>query len=280
MDRTTKGRGKWNPFLSLSVIGVLLSSVSCDAGAFIVGPQAVPDVTVTGDIQWNANDLNPVSEHRFTEGLNAQGWTAGSKVTLERDETAPFGDAVAQRNYMKGEPAGVGIAMKRQFSGQPTTVHIGVVLKISENYVNDAANLTKIFYLWSSNNSKFVLSAHEGQNFALRLLLRSSPGNTGYLSQNTASWEDSRLTPGKWHTVELRVESASAPEMGAAADGRARVWLDGVLTHDYKGLDTHFEGQSLHWSHGEWNTIRGGTQPENPHDMWLWANALFIASNR
>jgi hypothetical protein len=46
MDRTTKGRGKWNPFLSLSVIGILLSSASCDAGAFIVGPQAVPDDVV------------------------------------------------------------------------------------------------------------------------------------------------------------------------------------------------------------------------------------------
>jgi hypothetical protein len=48
MDRTMQGRGKRNLFLSLSIVGVLLSSVSCDAGSFLVDPLAVPDQQVFG----------------------------------------------------------------------------------------------------------------------------------------------------------------------------------------------------------------------------------------
>jgi uncharacterized protein YjdB len=46
MDRTIQGRGKRNLFLSLSIVGVLLSSVSCDAGTFLVDPLAAPDQQV------------------------------------------------------------------------------------------------------------------------------------------------------------------------------------------------------------------------------------------
>jgi hypothetical protein len=48
MDRTIQGRGKRNLFLSLSIVGVLLSSVSCDAGTFLVDPLAAPDQQVFG----------------------------------------------------------------------------------------------------------------------------------------------------------------------------------------------------------------------------------------
>jgi uncharacterized protein YjdB len=43
MDRTIQGRQKRNPFLSLMIVGVLLSSVSCEAGAFLLDPLALPD---------------------------------------------------------------------------------------------------------------------------------------------------------------------------------------------------------------------------------------------
>jgi hypothetical protein len=43
MGRTIRDRGNRNLLLSLSIVGVLLSSVSCDAGAFIVDPVALPD---------------------------------------------------------------------------------------------------------------------------------------------------------------------------------------------------------------------------------------------
>jgi hypothetical protein len=46
MDRTIQGRGKRNLFLSLTIVGVLLSSVSCDAGTFLVDPLAAPDQQV------------------------------------------------------------------------------------------------------------------------------------------------------------------------------------------------------------------------------------------
>jgi uncharacterized protein YjdB len=48
MDRTIQGRGKRDLFLSLSIAGVLLSSVSCDAGTFLVDPLAAPDQQVFG----------------------------------------------------------------------------------------------------------------------------------------------------------------------------------------------------------------------------------------
>jgi uncharacterized protein YjdB len=235
-------------------------------------------VAQTGSaIQWNAGTLNTLSEHIFGSSIEEDGWAnlSPSRVSLVQDPTAPHGLNVAQRLYPEGEMAGTGTAMARPIPGKPTVVHVGVVLKISENYVNDAANLSKIFYLWSAGKSKFILSAHDGQNYQLRVLLRHSPGNTGYLVPNLAG---ARLKPGHWHRVEFRVESASRPEMGTSADGRARVWLDGVLTHDYRGLDTHFKGQDLHWEQVQWSTIRGGVSPDNPHAMWWWANALFIAA--
>jgi uncharacterized protein YjdB len=43
MDRTIGGRGKRNVLISLSAVGLLLSSVSCDAGAFLVDPITLPD---------------------------------------------------------------------------------------------------------------------------------------------------------------------------------------------------------------------------------------------
>jgi hypothetical protein len=46
MGRTIQGRGKKNLILSLSIAGVLLSSVSCDAGTFLVDPLAAPDQQV------------------------------------------------------------------------------------------------------------------------------------------------------------------------------------------------------------------------------------------
>lgn len=233
-------------------------------------------------IEWNAMDLPWSSEIRFEQGLWENGWTVMSRdiVTLVQDPTVPFyGPNVAQRFYKEGAPAGQGIGMRREVAGSPTTLHMGVLLKISENYVNDAASLTKIFYFWSSDASKWILDARNGQDFELMPRLRRNPTPSGALPANMVPRTQARLTPGKWHRVEFRVTSASAPEMGNAADGKVWVWLDGVLTHYYDGLDTHFAGEDRAWQRGEWNTIRGGVEPPNPTDMWWWAGALFIAAD-
>lgn len=247
-------------------------------------PKAPTFVAVDGaaaQIQWNHDDLKILGENRFVDSLRENGWSVrtGSWMSMVEDSTVPYyGPNVAQRLFPDGESSGSGTAaLGYSLSSTPTVLHVGVLMKISENYVNDAAGLSKIFYLWSNNQSKFILSVHDKQNFELRVLLRYAPGNTGYRGPNLVPSSQARLTPGQWHKVEFRVTSASAPEMGAEADGRVEVWLDDLKTHDRGGYDTHFDGQSLHWSRADWNTIRGGAGPDNPEDMWWWAGALMVA---
>lgn len=233
-----------------------------------------------GEIAWNDSDLTRQSDNRIISSVEEDGWTvfSSSLTYMVEDAGVPFyAPNIAERVYLEGAPAGSGRGMARSVSGEPTILHAGVLLKVSENFVNDAANLTKIFYLWSAGQSKFILSLTGGQNFNLAFLLRHSPGNTAYMGATEVPQSEARCVPGQWHVVEFRVESASEPEMGGSADGRGRVWLDGVLTHDIGGLDTHFIGQSRHWTSAEWNTIRGGTGPDNPEDMRWWAGALMTA---
>jgi uncharacterized protein YjdB len=120
MDRTTKGRRKRNLWLSLSIVVIFLSSVSCDAGAFVVSIEALPD-----DLLFS---LSP------------------SEMTLAVGESATITASLAKANGTPVNPQ----ALKWTSTGRATVTPDGVVTGVAQGHaliVASSGNLADTAWL-------------------------------------------------------------------------------------------------------------------------------------
>jgi uncharacterized protein YjdB len=114
MDRTTKGRRKRNSWLFLSIVVIFLSSVSCDAGAFIVSIEALPD-----DLLFS---LSP------------------SEMTLAVGESATITASLAKANGTPVNPQ----ALKWASTGRATVTPDGVVTGVTQGHALIVASSGKL----------------------------------------------------------------------------------------------------------------------------------------
>jgi uncharacterized protein YjdB len=229
------------------------TGATADTAAVAVSLPAGPTPFVPTNMP---SDFSLIAQTTFDGGA-VSGFDLRAAVSLGIDATAPISCcAVAQKTFPVGMEGGGGIGVVRDIASRgATSVYAAVWMKVSDNFRNHSSGITKVFYVWSANRPKMILTAF-GPNLQLRSLLRYSPTEPdAYRLPNRGTPEQALLVRGQWHFIEYLVESETAP---GASNGSMRWWLDGVLVGEYAGLGTHFPGESLHWQIVEWNTIWGG----------------------
>lgn len=97
-----------------------------------------------------------------------------------------------------------------------------------------AGNAKKLFLLWATQGSRFVLISENG---ALGV---GSDHDHPLLLQNVgAAFSTAELADGAWHRVTLRIRQGSSP---TKPDGAVHGWIDGVRRWSYDSIVTHNAG--------------------------------------
>jgi hypothetical protein len=195
------------------------------------------------------------------------GWQDRSVMSIVSDSRSTHGGSIGRRLYPQGATGGAGVAGSLSIPDAHDRIYIQFRVRLSEDWRNHSSGINKFVYLWSASAPKMILTAY-GTSPVPAFLLRHAPGNTSYLGPDPGNThpEHGVMTTGRWYTIELLVQSSSAP---GVADGTAAWWMDGHLLRRLDELDTHFAGESLHWHNLEWNSIWGGTGDEHELDMWM-----------
>jgi len=204
------------------------------------------DVLLCEDWDWSSSSSFVAAASDWT----AHGWILGETLPTYANNNVycntigSNGSPCALRLNLPQDGAGTQYPDK-PFPDQQTTIYARFYVKFSPNYVfncyfpDGSGQEQKIFYLRSLS----------GGNMAYRHLVsvfgRDSACFSGqhvgeflidlniHDTQLRYNKGDAPIVPDRWYAVELGVTQNTVGQ----ANGRARLWVDGVLVSDYSGLD-------------------------------------------
>lgn len=131
-------------------------------------------------------------------------------------------------------------------------------------------NLTKTrnqsFMILKGNGASSVMTAMEIRFSQQGIVARDLIPNRN-ISQ-------AKLTTGVWHQVELVLETNSS---AGVADGKFKMWLDGVQIHDWSNMVYLTAGNTRKFQGYNWNPTWGGMTGVRTRTDNIWMDHLYIS---
>ncbi len=128
-------------------------------------------------------------------------------------------------------------------------------------------NNKKMTFIMATDATTHLSFGTQGQTDFLPKFA-GSPGSPNLWQNRGTHLNPSDLADDTFHRFTIFLDAGSAPNAG---DGVLRIWIDGVLTHEYPGQT--FNAAS--WDHFTWPvTFNGGaaaTESEWLDDLRIWA---------
>lgn len=218
------------------------------------------------------------------------GWSYSPNITtglsLTLDATAPQSSpTVAQMTYPAGFSGGSGPGIaERGFSTHRQTIYISTSVKFSSNWQGHSSGVNKILYFGIDNGSPKIYTSAKGSGTgALVPEVALQSLNAAYYDGVGQTATTVNLLPnvtkgknferGKWHRVEY-LFIANSP---GVADGRVQVWIDGVQTHSYTGIQFVGSAGKNRWEWVKWSPVWGGTGGTVASTMYQQMDHLYIS---
>jgi len=203
-----------------------------------------------------------------------KGWSKFAKetVTIVDDPAAPLSPPkVIQYLYRKGHKAGYGTG-SLWFPLNHNEIYIGMYMKVSPNWQQTDAGLTKLFYIFQrkgDNRQAFFPCLRGMTGEVLHIGISNEAGDNGkWWNQNKANIP---IELDRWHKIEWYFKKASAE---GADDGVVKWWIDGQLAAEHTGAKT----RAQNFSEFQWNAVWGGSGPTPKlHDDYLRWDHVYIS---
>lgn len=230
------------------------------------------------------------------DGAEISAGTNRANVAIFVDATSPEGDTnVGQLKFPAGFPSGIapgGFYPNNPFSFKPKRLYVRFWVKLSANWVGNAAGANKICYvqLDQQNRGSIEFIAMGGiddteQTIAPMIVLENVNVVPGQGSSGTPSatlvpnrvpyQASSAYQRGTWGLYETEMWLNSAP---GVADGGIRWWWNKQLYGDFSGVvDWNIAGPSSAFSNAYWEPTYGGAGPAVPADQYMWMKGLYIS---
>ncbi len=238
----------------------------------------------------------------------SEGWDDAeyrySNVTVTNDATAPLsGSSILRMLYPpqtvpSGQTYSPGVVQTMGFTGSTygqrryRKVYLRTALRVSANWQGHQTSTNKLFFV-RANDAPLPTGGTTRMEPIIRLRgvgagalvlnvdLQGSPRdprtNTGGLNPNTPGASAAgafNIQRGQWHILEVALEIGQ----NGAANGKLKIWVNGVLTHDYN--DIEFEPSAVATNY--WDVLHiaptwGGQAGTINQLMWLDYDEFFIS---
>ncbi len=213
-------------------------------------------------------DCMPLSSCGFSWAL---GQTYANAVAIVQDPTAPKSGAnVAVQTFTSALPGGSSPAtVELSFMGSQAvrTLYVSTWMKLSNNFQGHPTATNKLIHLCIDGMNKVFLEAR-GQGsglltpaFGLQGLQANYTADDGTGTMVTANSHNlmpnvtnTTVKRGQWQHYEI---VAVANTVGVA-DGSLDLWLDGVHTLHYTGIEFIASGSPSRWDTVQWSPTWGG----------------------
>ncbi|NNF13902.1 MAG: hypothetical protein HKN72_11795 [Gemmatimonadetes bacterium] len=232
--------------------------------------------------------MTRVTERSFTS--LTEGWTydfdrdPGGKATIVSDSDSPHSPSgVVQFNYREGLPGGRGSVNRgiEVFNASYRRIYLYHTFKMDPNWQGHQSRTNKVWYIhhedppiragWSTFFSAGTIDDRpvdvvvEGQEHAEPTpFLRFRPNVEG-----------ERLVRGRWHELEFLLTGSTPGQQ----NGSLKVWVDGVLTHEYSDVGYFREGGGDGFDAFQFDAIWGGIGDEKVSDQWLRVGHVYISGS-
>lgn len=162
----------------------------------------------------------------------------------------------------------------------PRRLYLALALRVSDNwYGHSGSSVNKVLYIGHT----MLLLIRGGRDRPLYVRIGTQGvGNRNLDWDSEANLakpraEQAELVRGQWRNVEILIDMGTR----GRPDGAVRVWIDGVLTHDFQGVQTL---QAASGQYGEigsvrWHPIYGGQGGVDvPADQWQEIDHFYISA--
>jgi hypothetical protein len=219
----------------------------------------------TALVQDSSAPLSPGGVLRFT--YPARDVAAGSTFNPGVVQTLPFsGPAYGSRSYRRMYVR-TAFRVSANWQGHPTATNKLVFFR-AEGQVHHEP----ILRLRGTGNGSLVLNVDlQGSPRDRRNVANSSLNPNTAESATAGAWNIQR---GQWYVVEVLLEAGQ----NGAANGKLRIWVNGVLTHTYEDI----EYDALPTRDGRWDTLHvaptwGGQGGKIHETMWLDFDEFYVS---
>lgn len=242
-----------------------------------------------------------LTTHRFTDTFNAPdsdwAWSNGAgNFSLVTGQTpgSPSPDTVGYVVYPDGFAGGSAPgnwyttnAGADIDSLQSDSIYTTIWLKVSSNFYGHTSGVNKVIFTTTDGyaSNPLYTSVQGSGNGVLLYQVRSQGTtipNTNFTG-NTA-YSDT-ITRNTWHKIEhLYILNTTS----ADSNGVVKVWIDGLLTHDYTnaflwnptgGDSTAYKHE---WNNTKWNPYWGGTGGSldiGGDSMYMWLDHFYVSGS-
>ena len=224
------------------------------------------------------------AEQQATSDAGVPGYNAGD-ITL--DPTVPAPGLTKSMRYHYNHPGnGCNTITLRRYIAIPARQEFW-----SEFSVRWSANFTTANLPCAPNDHKFIFGDTQADQSARWALYVGSDGDQGvhtlreeigtqpgvvqnqfYLNKNNHGKPGElfaeKLWDGNWHVIRFHMRSSTTT---SSADGRYRIWIDGVLLHDQAGF-SNFRNDGTNNPDPLWGIDFTHNQDDGPalRDMYIW----------
>jgi hypothetical protein len=235
-----------------------------------------------GSITSNEPAGMTVLTERAFSALNEDGWTntGSSDYKIVADATAPKSPSnVGQIRFPAGFGSGNAPAvLEKVWSGTQKTLYVSFWVKLSSNWVGNAAGVNKIFHFWIGGSNRLVLNARgvgtgklltEVELQGIKAGGNYDAGTTALFTANLGPTGE--LVRNQW----LHWEAVFIGNSSGIANGSVDWWVNGTKVGHYGGLQ--FVSGAGYWEEMEWSPTYGGSGGVVPADQYQWIDHIYVS---
>ena len=283
----------------LTQVQATIDGISGAASLTVTVPAVITPPPTTTPPVTGSNQPSGLSLLRSWSGdtLTTSQWYPShpTNPSIVVDPSSPDGSTnVGQIKFPAGFGSGsapAGLWLVAPFAQKPKQVYVSFWIKLSENWVGNAAGANKIGYMNVDGRGRgsFEFLAMGGldgsqQTLAPMIVLEGvtvadGPGASGSpsvaLTANMQPYSASiAYQRGTWGHYEILMTLNSAP---GVTDGSIKWWWNGQLYGDYTNRVDWSITSSSAFSDVYWEPTYGGAGPAVPVDQYMWLKSLFIS---
>lgn len=245
------------PFMSAGTALLLLAGCAADPATAPDRAPGLPLAEIVAPLHEPAGFTRYVVQGM--SGRPAPGWARVPRaVTFGTDPKAPLSPGgFARMTYPTGFLGGraPGTTGTKSFGGRrPQELYVRLGVRVSANWYGHPSTVNKILHFWTTvpqrNMVYLALSGAGKQPLGIRVVCQGTPNDAACTRLLANTRVRSGFSRGAWHVIEVYLRLNTRGQ----ADGVLRLWLDGVLTHDYRTLRL----DAAAWSLVDWSPTWGG----------------------
>lgn len=258
-------------------------------------PPAGPPPTPSPGYPNQPSSFSQLALQTFDTPDNADFYGVGAYTTVV-DPTSPDGSSnVGQMTFATGFSSGIAPAGLYQrsapFPRSPRQIYISFWVKLSSNWVGNAAGANKILYMrvngQNAGSVEFIgmggLDPSE-QTLGPMLVLEnvvqvtrgsgaSGSGSVTVTPNMVPYTSSTAITRGQWGHYEV-LETLNTP---GQADGGVKWWWNGQLYGDYTGRVQWTDTPNAAFTEVYWNPTYGGLGPPVPDTQYMWMKTFYVS---